>query len=150
MSTTKTASELSVVTTEHPNAISLREGFAAFGRGDLDHVRARLTDDCTWTNPGTSAIAGTYEGWDQIAAMFGRLFEISGGTFSMDVISCLADDVHAVAIYDATSTVAGETRTMRFAFVEELAADGRAKAVTALAYDQAAADAHMAGIPQPR
>ncbi len=148
MATTQITPDLSITRTEHPNAARLREGFAAFGRGDLEHVRREMTDDATWTNAGSSVLAGTYVGWDAIAEMFGKLFEATGGTFSMNLLSCLADDARAVAIYDATSTVAGQTRTMRFCFVQEINADGLATATTTLAYDQAAADAHLAGIPQ--
>lgn len=148
MATTQITPDLSITRTEHPNAARLREGFAAFGRGDLDHVRREMTDDATWTNAGSSVLAGTYVGWDAIEQMFVKLFEATNGTFSMDLLSCLADDARAVAIYDATSTVAGQTRTMRFCFVQELNAEGLATATTTLAYDQAAADAHLAGIPQ--
>ena len=148
MATTQITPDLSIVKTEHPNAARLREGFAAFGRGDLEHVRKEMTADATWTNAGSSVLAGTYVGWDAISEMFGKLFEATGGTFTMDLLSCLADDARAVAIYDATSTVAGQTRTMRFCFVQEINADGLATATTTLAYDQAAADAHLAGIPQ--
>lgn len=145
MATTQTKSDLSIVKTEHANAARLREGFAAFGRGDLEHVRRQMTDDATWTNAGSSVLAGTHAGWDAISQMFGGLFEVTGGTFSMDLLSCLADDARAVAIYDATSTVAGQTRTMRFCFVQELNTEGLATATTVLAYDQAAADAHLNG-----
>lgn len=148
MATTQITPDLSITRTEHPNAARLREGFAAFGRGDLDHVRREMTDDATWTNAGSSVLAGTYVGWNAIEQMFGTLFDVTGGTFSMDLLSCLADDARAVAIYDATSTVAGQTRTMRFCFVQELNAEGLATATTTLAYDQAAADAHLAGIPR--
>ena len=148
MSTTKTTPDLSIVTTQHPHAVRMREGFAAFARGDLDTVRTMLTADCVWINGGTSPIAGRHEGWAAIEAMFLQLFEATGGTFSMDLLSVLADDERAVAIYDATSTVAGQTRTMRFAFVQEMDADGLVCQTNVLAYDQAAADAHMAGIPQ--
>lgn len=145
MATTQITPDLSITRTEHPNAARLREGFAAFGRGDLEHVRKEMTADATWTNAGTSVLSGTYAGWDAISEMFGKLFEATGGTFSMDLLSCLADDARAVAIYDATSTVAGETRTMRFCFVQELNSEGLATATTTLAYDQAAADAHLSG-----
>ena len=56
---TKTAADLSVTTDEPPHATRLRESFSAFGQGDLDTVRARLTDNCIWTNnAGSSAIDG--------------------------------------------------------------------------------------------
>ena len=148
MATTQITPDLSITRTEHPNATRLREGFAAFGRGDLEHVRKEMTADATWTNAGSSVLAGTYVGWDAIAGMFGKLFEATNGTFTMDLLSCLGDDARAVAVYDATSTVAGQTRTMRFCFVQEMNAEGLVTATITLAYDQAAADAHMAGIPQ--
>jgi ketosteroid isomerase-like protein len=141
---TRSTSDLSITTTDHPNAIRIREGFAAFSRGDLDHVRATMTPDCAWTNSGASEVAGTFRGWDEIVGMFGALIERTGGTLVMDVVSTLGDDTHAVALYDMTSTIAGVTETHRFALIEELTADGRAATCTGLAYDQAAADAHFA------
>lgn len=143
MPTTRTAKDLSVTTTDHPNAQVLREGFAAFGRGDLDAIRGLLTDDAEWTNAGTSPLAGTYRGWDAISAMFGQLFEQTGGTISMEVISVLADDTHACAIYDSTSTIAGQTQTSRFVLVQEMTPDGKARSTHTMAYDQPAADAHL-------
>ena len=118
MSTTVTKPDLSITITEHPNVGRMRAGFDAFSRGDLDAVHATLTDDCTWTNSGTSAIAGTYQGWNQIVGMFAKLLDLTAGTFSMSLASTIADDTHAVTIYDATSTIAGVTESHRFvAFV---------------------------------
>ena len=131
--------------TEHPNATRLRDAFTAFGAGDLDTVRAILTDDCKWTVAGHSPLSGTYRGWDEISAMFGRLLERTGGSFSMNVLSVLADDKHAAAVFDATATVNGVTETHRRALVNDLTPDGKARAVTDLAYDQAASDKHMSG-----
>ena len=142
--TTTTASDLTVTTTEHPNAQLLREGFAAFARGDLDFIRSTMTDDCTWTNAGDSPVAGSHRGWDEIVSMFGTLLETTGGTMAMELQSVLADDTCAVAIYDSTATVAGSTRTMRFVMIEEMV-DGKSRATQVMAYDQAAADAHMRG-----
>ncbi len=139
---TTTTSDLSIQTTDHPNALRLREAFDAFGRGDLETVRANMADTCTWTNAGTSPIAGTHTGWDQISSMFGKLLEMTGGTFSMKVLSTLADGTYAVAIYDATSTVAGVTETNRFVLVDDLDKQGKITATHSFAYDQAKADAH--------
>lgn len=143
MATTISKPDLSITTTEHPNVGRMRAGFDAFSRGDLDAVKATLTDDCTWTNGGTSAIAGTYQGWDQIVGMFGTLLETTGGTFTMSLISTVADDNNAITVYDATSTIKGQTATQRFVMVDEMTIDGRTQAAHLFAYDQAAADAHM-------
>jgi ketosteroid isomerase-like protein len=141
---TKTAKdELSIVRTEHPNATRLREGFAAFARGDLDAVRADMAENCTWVNTGTTELAGTYTGWDQISGMFGRLFELTDGTLSMNVVAAIGDDTHAIAIYDSTSTIGGVTATNRFILIDELDASGQIVSTQNMAYDQAAADAHL-------
>lgn len=145
---TKTASEksdLSVHLSEHPNVTRTRDGFDAFGRGDLDAVHASFTDTATWTNAGTSAIAGTHSGWDEIVKMFGTLLEVTGGTFVMDVKAILADDERSVTIYDATSTINGKTATERFCLIDDLTPEGKITATQVIAYDQAAADAHFSG-----
>ena len=44
----------------HPNEDLVREGFAAFGRGDMDTLRKQLwTDDIRWHVPGRSPFAGS-------------------------------------------------------------------------------------------
>lgn len=150
MGTTQITPDLSITTTEHPNAVRMREAFAAFARGDLDAVLADMTDDCTWTNAGSSAIAGDHTGKEAIAKMFVELFTITDGTFSTTPLTILADDARAVAVYDATATVAGRTETLRWVLVDELDADGKVSSAHCACYDQAAADALMAGIPQQR
>jgi ketosteroid isomerase-like protein len=141
MPTTNVKPDLSIQTTEPPTAQRLRDAFAAFDRGDLDHLRAAMTDDCSWTNAGTSPIAGTYRGWDEIVGMLGKNVELSNGTFKTTLISVLANDTQAAAIYDATATVGAKTETHRFFLVDTYAADGRVKSTNVAAFDQAAADA---------
>lgn len=142
---TTTRPDLSVTTTDHPNVGRIRAAFAAFSAGDLEAVRASMSDDAVWTNAGRSPISGAHVGWPAIQAMFGRLLELTAGTFSMQVLSTLADDRHAVAVYDATSTVNDVTATHRFVLVDDVGPDGRTTATHVLAYDQAAADAHLGG-----
>jgi ketosteroid isomerase-like protein len=140
---TKTKPDLTVERTEHANATRMREAFDAFSRGDLDAVHATFADNCTWTNQGTSPLAGEYRGWDQIQGMFGKLFELTDGTFSMNVHTIVADEKCAVAIYDSTSTVKGVTDTQRTCLVDEFDAKGKVTATHLFAYDQAAGDAHL-------
>lgn len=145
MTTTHAAGDLSTTTTEHPNAARARKAFADFSAGDLDAVRASFAEDATWTSAGSSPLSGTYRGWDEISAMFGTLMERTGGSLTMELNSVLGDDAHAVAVYDSTSTVAGRTETQRCVLVDEMTPDGKVKASHWMAFDQAAADAHMSG-----
>lgn len=141
--TTSSKPDLSITTTEHPNAQRLRDGFASFARGDLDAVRASFTPDITWTTAGSGPLAGEHRGWDAVAEMFGTLITVTDGTFSMDLQSVVADDRHAVAIYDATSTTGGTTATLRFVMVDEMTNAGLVRATRVFAYDQEAADRHL-------
>ena len=84
----------------HPNEDLVREGFAAFGRGDIEALRDRyFADDIRWHIPGRSPIAGDYHGVAQVLELFGRLFELSGGTLRIELHDVLANDEHAVALY---------------------------------------------------
>ena len=55
----------------HPNEDLVRDGFAAFERGDMDALRKQIcTDDVRWHNPGRGPISGDYEGIDQVLQFF--------------------------------------------------------------------------------
>lgn len=84
----------------HPNEDLVREGFAAFGRGDIDALRDQyFAGDIRWHVPGRSPVAGDYDGVAQVVEFFGRLFELSGGTLRLELHDVLANDEHAAALY---------------------------------------------------
>ena len=143
MTTTQSTRGLGVTTADHPNAARMRGGFDAFARGDLAAVEALSVPGASWTIAGTGPLAGTHRGWTEVSTMFGRLFELTGGTFTMELVSVLADDVHAVAVYDGTSTVAGRTETHRMLMLDELTPEGLTRTTRLFALDQDAADRHM-------
>jgi len=89
----------------HPNEDLVREGFAAFRRGDMDALRNQFfTDDIRYHVPGRSVLSGDYEGTGQVLQFFGRIFELTGGTFSFELHDVLANDEHAVSLF----TIRGE------------------------------------------
>lgn len=133
--------DLTQQTAAQANAQRLRDSFAAFERGDLDYLRDNAADDGTWTNAGSSPLAGTYRGWDEVQGMFFKLFEVTGGTFKMNVLSVLSNDQQACAIYDATATINGKSDTQRYVVITSYTEDGKAKSTDVVAFDQAAADA---------
>jgi ketosteroid isomerase-like protein len=51
---------------EHPNVTVVREGFAAFERGDMARMDQLLADDVMWHIGGNSKWAGTYQGKQQV------------------------------------------------------------------------------------
>ncbi len=93
----------------HPNEDLVREGFAAFGRGDMDALGKQYwTDDIRYHIPGRSPLAGDYEGPEQVIQVFARLFELSGGTLSLELHDVLANDEHAVALFTTRAERAGK------------------------------------------
>ena len=96
----------------HPNEDLVRDGFAAFERGDMDALRKQIcTDDVRWHNPGRGPISGDYEGIDQVIQYFARVLELTGGTFSLELHDVLANDEHAVALVTVRGERAGKQLT---------------------------------------
>ena len=93
----------------HPNEDLVREGFAAFGRADLDALRHQyFAEGLRYHVPGRSPIAGHYEGAAQVVEYFGRLFELSGGTLRVELHDVVANDEHAVALFTVHAERAGK------------------------------------------
>ena len=84
----------------HPNEDLVRGAFAAFGQGDIDALRNQyFADGIRWHIPGRSPLAGDYDGIARVMELFGRVLELSGGTFRNELHDVVANDEHAVALY---------------------------------------------------
>ncbi|GIH75534.1 nuclear transport factor 2 family protein [Planobispora longispora] len=84
---------------EHPNTELLRDGFAAFAKGDLDHIRDEMfADGIIWHFPGRNRLSGDYQGKDQVIRLFLRLFEETGGTFAAEPYQIMSNEDYAVAL----------------------------------------------------
>ena len=83
----------------HPNEDLVREGYAAFGRGDIEALQSTFfAEDIRWHFPGRSPFGGDYQGLEQVMRWLGRSFEVSGGTISIELHDVLANDDHVVAL----------------------------------------------------
>lgn len=83
---------------DHPNVMRMREGYEAFGKGDLDRLRQLWRPDIRWHEPGSNLLSGHRTGTDEVFALFGRLFEITEGSFRAEVRATFADDTDGVAV----------------------------------------------------
>ena len=93
----------------HPNEELVRKGYAAFGTGDMDTLGQLFAEDVVWNTPGKSQISGTRKGQQEVFELFGRIAELSGGTFSLDIHDLLANDEHAVALVTAKGSRDGKS-----------------------------------------
>jgi uncharacterized protein len=122
------------------NTDAVRRGFDAFAAGDLDTLREVFDPGIEWHLPGRSTVAGDYRGIDAVLGLFGTLFQISGGTFTAELIECgeIATDLVACLIHRSGAMPAGtvDQRTMLLFGMR----DGRAVEVTEFALDLYAYD----------
>ncbi|MEU3606529.1 nuclear transport factor 2 family protein [Streptomyces sp. NPDC035033] len=70
---------------EHPDAALVRRGYEAFTSGDMETLASLMTGDCTHHSPGESQMSGHFKGRDNILAHFGRLMELTDGTFRVEL-----------------------------------------------------------------
>jgi len=102
---------------EHSNATRLRGGYAAFATGDFAVLTDLFAEDLVWHVGGRSQLAGEYRGRDAVFAFFGKLMEVTEGSFHLDVHAVLADDEHAVALVVNTMSRGGQSITGNAAHV---------------------------------
>jgi len=99
---------------EHANAELIRQGYAAFGTGDMATLDALFTNDVVWVVAGRSPLAGTYTGKaDVFGKFFAGLGERSGGSLSIEIETVVADDDHVVVLTRHTAAHAGRTLDAR-------------------------------------
>ncbi len=125
---------------EHPNAARLREGYDAFGKGDLDRLTELWSPDLRWHESGRNQIAGEYTGPPEVFGLFGRLMELSEGSFRVEVRTVLADDTDGVAVVRISAHRGDRTLDVLAAHVFRFEGDRVAEFWTAPT-DQAAVDA---------
>jgi ketosteroid isomerase-like protein len=65
----------------------VRQGYKAFGEGDMDTLRLLFAADAVHSAPGNSPIAGEYKGIDDVLGYYAKLFELSDGTFTAELKS---------------------------------------------------------------
>ena len=109
----------------HPNEELLRRGYEAFATADLDTVFSLFADDMVWHAGGSSPLAGDYRGHAEIMGFFGKLVELTGGTFRLNIHDVLANDTHGVVLVTAYAERDGQPLAAREANIWHLK-DGKA------------------------
>ena len=90
---------------EHANAVLVRRLFQAFREGDLATIQATVGDDVVWHFPGrTGGLAGDHHGREAVFRFLGRVMELSGGTFQLELLDVVANDRRAVALFRGHAT----------------------------------------------
>ena len=113
-----------------------------YAGGSDARLRRLIARDVVWTVPGTSPIAGTYHGIDEVFAYFARRRDLASGTFRMHRRDVLVGEGRRVcALTDGTATLGGREHQWSTVGLYEISTDGRIRACWLLPLDQRAFDA---------
>ncbi|MBJ7596013.1 MAG: nuclear transport factor 2 family protein [Candidatus Dormibacteraeota bacterium] len=125
------------------NAEALRRGYEAFQTGNLDMLRDELFDkDIVWHNQGKNPLAGDHRGPEAVIATFVKQFELTNGTFKVELHDILASDDHAVALARASGERNGKSLDQPYAHVCHFR-DGKLTEAWILNLDQYESDAFL-------
>jgi ketosteroid isomerase-like protein len=130
---------------EHPNAARVRDGFAAYNRGDFAAMRTILAQDILWHVGGNHPLSGDYRGRDAVLDYCAKAHELTGGTLSGEPLEILANDRHAGVFQRITAERNGKRLDVVLAQALTLDDDGRWTEYWAMADQQDEVDAFWAG-----
>lgn len=105
---------------EHPNVARIRDGYAAFAKGDFAVLNDLFAEDVLWHVSGRSQLAGDYRGRDAVYGFFGKLMEVTEGSFHLDLHAGFADDEHGVALVVGTASRGGRSIEVNVVHVTHL------------------------------
>ena len=125
------------------NTDILKDGYAAFGRGDLDGATENFADDIRWENPEAPQVpnSGVTEGRDAVKQLFAELGEY-WESFSITPDEFIDDGDTVVVLSHAEAKGKETGKEVKLPFVNVWRfRDGKASEVQALTDTALAADA---------
>ena len=104
----------------HPHEETLSTVYDAFAKGDIETVMGLYTDDIQFHVSGRSPVSGSYSGKDEVLGLYGKMVELSGGTFRVEALDILANDEHGVVLTMERGQRDGKTLENRAVHVWEM------------------------------
>jgi ketosteroid isomerase-like protein len=92
----------------------VRKGYNAFNTGDITTLTTLFSHDVIQHVPGESALAGDYKGIDAVLSYYGKLGQLTDGTFRAHLFEVHGDGHgHVNAVHVTSATRGGVTRVSR-------------------------------------
>ncbi|MFF7230941.1 nuclear transport factor 2 family protein [Streptomyces sioyaensis] len=113
--------------------------YDAFGAGDIRTVLQAFAEEITWHVPGRSPLSGDYRGHQELVGFFGRVMELSGGSFRIRIDDVLTGESRVVVLCTVSAERNGRAWSSPEVHVWEIA-DGRAVAFREFQGDQQTED----------
>ncbi len=86
----------------------IRDGYEAFSAGDMETLGSLFKADAVHSVPGNNQITGDYKGVDDVLAFYGKLFELTDGSMSVELKSVKVDGDKVAAVHNAKAERAGK------------------------------------------
>ena len=102
---------------EHPNVARIRDGYTAFAKGDFAVLTDLFAEDLLWHDSGRNQLSGDYRGREAVFGLFGKLMEVTEGSFRIDLRALFADDERGVALVILAASRGGRSVEVREAHV---------------------------------
>jgi ketosteroid isomerase-like protein len=126
------------------NLVLVRRGYAAFNAKDIATLVSILSPNVVQHVPGASQVAGEHRGIEAVLGYYGKLGELTDGSFRADLIDVHGDGLnHVNAVHQITATRNGVTRVSRGSILFTIK-DGLATDLLELHGDLAGDDAFLA------
>jgi uncharacterized protein len=88
---------------------TVRRGYQAFSEADMETLGSLYTDDVVQTMSGNNQLSGEYKGRDNVLGLYGKLFELSGGTFKAELKSVKTEGDKVVSVHHSQGERGGKT-----------------------------------------
>lgn len=106
--------------TETQNIATVRRGFDAFAKGDVETLKTLIAPSANWNAPETGVLKGNYKGVQAILQYFGQLGSETGGTMRAEPLSIAASGDRVFVLERATGKRRGKTLDTNSVLVFEL------------------------------
>lgn len=103
--------------TDHPHIAVFHRAMTAFSAGDVAALAEVFHPDVVWHIGGTNLLAGDHRGRAATFTLFGREFELTGGTYRPQLHDVLANDDHTIALLHVTASREGKELDLDYALV---------------------------------
>lgn len=93
----------------HQDESLVRNLYRAFSEQDADTMQKLFDPEVVWHQPGRSVLAGDHRGVEAVFGFFGKVAEISEGTFTVELHDVVAGAEHTVALHTGRGQARGRT-----------------------------------------
>ena len=103
---------------EHPDVTLVKRGYEAFNSADVSTLTEIIADDAVQTMVGDNLVSGEFKGRDNILGMYGKLAELTNGTYRCDIEQTFTDgNGTVVVVHRQTATREGKSLDNRQALI---------------------------------